>query len=86
MNDAIAAVAKPLAAIPVKIRQALYALFGLIVIVDSIWNLLPDDVDTKVLATWGVFNSIMALGNSATTPPPPPGGGAVPEQYPGEFP
>lgn len=86
MNDAIAAVGGVFAGIPIKIRRTLYAVFGLIVIIESIWDIIPEPADSKVLATWGVFNSIMALGNTVAKPaePPAPNGGVEP-QFPDEF-
>jgi hypothetical protein len=86
MTDMVAAIGDLLGMIPVVARRALYGLFALVVVLDGIWNLVPEGIDDKVLATFGVFNSVMALANSRATPlPPPPPRLGVVEQYPGEF-
>lgn len=86
MDNAIAAVADLATAVPVKLRRTLYGLFGLLVIFDSIWNVLPDGIDNQVLATFGVFNSVLALANTGSVKPlPPPEGSGLDEQFPNEF-
>ena len=86
MTEAITATRGLFVNIPLRVRQALYGLFGLIVVLDGIWNLIPDGTDVKVVATFGVFNSIMALANStASTPLPPPPNGGVEPNFPDEF-
>jgi len=72
MNDALSAAAGLFTAIPVAVRRALYGLFGLVVILESVLEVLPEDWSLKLIALWGIFNSLMALANSATPPPAPP--------------
>ena len=53
---------------------------------EGIFDVLPEDWSLKLIALWGVFNSLMALANSATPPlPPPPPNGGVDPQFPDEF-
>jgi hypothetical protein len=65
MNDAIAAVGGLFTSIPAKVRRTLYGLFGLVIVLESILEVLPEDWNLKMIALWGVFNSLMALANSA---------------------
>lgn len=85
MSDAIAASRDLLTGIPLKVRRTLYGLFGLVILLDGIWNVLPDDIATPLVTTFGVLGSILALANTTPTPLPPPPPPVV-EAYPGEFP
>ena len=88
MTDALAAVLDLFLLIPRKLRQAIYGLYGLVILVDGTLHLLPTDVASKAMIGFGVFTSLMALANSRTKalpPPPPPLGPGVPENFPGEF-
>lgn len=88
MDNAISAVADLASSVPVKLRRTLYGLFGLLVLFDSIWNVLPDGIDNQVLATFGVFNSVLALANTSGKPLPPPlpaDDGKVTPAFPDEF-
>ena len=86
MSDALTAAGGLFTSIPLKLRRTLYGLFGLAVVLEGIFDVLPEDWSLKLIALWGVFNSLMALANSSTTPlpPPPPNGGVVPN-FPDEF-
>ena len=72
MSDAITAAGGLFASIPTKVRRTLYGLFGLVIVLEGIFEVLPDDWSLKLVAVWGVFNSLMALANSGELPPPPP--------------
>lgn len=86
MSDALTAAAGLFTWIPTKARQALYGLFGLAILLEAILDVLDESVDLKVMALWGLFNSLMALANSSTTPlPPPPPNGGVEPRFPDEF-
>ena len=87
MNDALTAVGGLFTSIPLKIRRTLYGLFGLAIVLEGIFDVLPEDWSLKLIALWGVFNSLMALANSSTDPlPPPPPNGGVKPAFPDEFP
>jgi len=86
MNDALSAAGGLFTSIPASARRALYGLFGLVIVLEGIFQVLPEDWSLKMIALWGVFNSLMALANSSTPPlPPPPPNGGVDEEFPGEF-
>jgi len=83
MSDALTAAGGLFVAIPLQIRRTLYGLFGLVIVLEGIFDVLPEDWSLKLIALWGVFNSLMALANSAT--PPPPTLPLVEPNYPDEF-
>ena len=85
MSDALNAAGGLFASIPLKIRRTLYGLFGLVIVLEGIFDVLPEDWSLKLIALWGVFNSLMALANSTTPPPPPPANGGVDPAFPDEF-
>jgi len=88
MSDALNAAGGLFVSIPLQVRRTLYGLFGLVIVLEGIFDVLPEDWSLKLIALWGVFNSLMALANSASTPlpPPPNGDGGVDPQFPDEFP
>lgn len=86
MSDALTAAGGLFTSIPLSVRRTLYGVFGLVVVLEGVFDALPEDWSLKLIALWGVFNSLMALANSSTTPlPPPPPNGGVPENFPNEF-
>ena len=88
MSDALSAAADLLRAIPLKARRAVYGLYGLVILVEPIVDVLPEEVDLRIIAGFGLFTTLMALANSSTTsaPPSPPLHEGAPEQFPNEFP
>jgi hypothetical protein len=64
MSDALTAAGGLFTSIPASVRRTLYGLFGLVVVLEGIFEVLPEDWNLKLIATWGVFNSLMALANS----------------------
>ena len=86
MSDALTAAGGLFTSIPLRLRRTLDGLFGLVVVLEGIFDVLPEDWSLKLIALFGLFNSLMALANSSTTPlpPPPPSGGVVPN-FPDEF-
>lgn len=86
MSDALTAAGGLFTSIPLSVRRTLYGVFGLVVVLEGVFDALPEDWSLKLIALWGVFNSLMALANSSTTPlPPPPPNGGVDPQFPDEF-
>jgi hypothetical protein len=85
MNDALTAAAKLFTWIPLRVRQGAYGLFALVILVEPIIDVMSEEVDLKVIAGFGLFNTLMALANSSPSQPPTPSSSAVPEQFPGEF-
>jgi hypothetical protein len=87
MSEALTAAGGLFTSIPAGVRRTLYGLFGLVIVLEGIFDVLPEDWSLKLIALWGVFNSLMALANStvAPLPPPPPNGGVEPA-FPDEFP
>jgi hypothetical protein len=83
MSDALTAAGGLFTSIPLSLRRTLYGVFGLVVVLEGIFDVLPEDWSLKLIALWGVFNSLMALANSSTTPLPPP---TVEPNFPDEFP
>ena len=79
MSDALTAAGGLFVSIPLRIRRTLYGLFGLAIVLEGIFDVLPEDWSLKLIALWGVFNSLMALANS-TAPPP-----TVRPEFPDEF-
>ena len=80
MSDALTAAGGLFVSIPLQVRRTLYGLFGLAIVLEGIFDVLPEDWSLKLIALWGVFNSLMALANSATLAPP-----QVEPQFPDEF-
>ena len=68
MSDAITAAGGLFVSIPANVRRTLYGLFGLAILLEGIFEVLPEDWSLKFIAVWGVFNSLMALANSTATP------------------
>lgn len=73
--------------LPPKIRATVYTILATLILLETVWDLLPQPFEGKVLATLSVLGFGMAAVNAtpAPLPPPPPSSGDVPEQYPGEF-
>ena len=87
MNDALTAVGGLFTSIPLGVRRTLYGLFGLVILFEGIFGVLPEDWNLKMIAVWGLFNSLMSLANSSTDPLPPPApNGGVEPAFPDEFP
>ena len=70
MSDAIAASRDLLVSIPIRVRRTLYGIFGLVILLDGIWNVLPDDIATPLTTTFGVTGAILALANTGSPPLP----------------
>lgn len=67
MSDPITASRDLLVAIPLVVRRVIYGLVGLVILFDGIWDVLPESVDDKVVTTFGVLGSVLALANSGPT-------------------
>ena len=86
MPDAISAVRDLLTVIPLKVRRAIYGIFGAVILVDGIWKVLPEDISSQVVATFGVLGLVLALANTAQAPAlPPPRAPLVEPNFPDEF-
>jgi hypothetical protein len=85
MSDALTAAGGLFVSIPANIRRTLYGLFGIVIVLEGIFDVLPEDWSLKLIALWGVFNSLMALANSAAPSPPAPVNGGVAPAFPDEF-
>ena len=72
MNDPISATRDLLTLIPLKIRKAIYGVVGLLILIDGIFDVLPDKVDSQIVAVFGVLGSVLALANASKPLPPPP--------------
>jgi len=68
MSDAVTAAADLLRAIPTRIRQSLYGLLAVVLLVDGWWDVLPDDIAGKVAATFAGLTMILALVNTKPVP------------------
>ena len=68
MSDALTAAGGLFVSIPLQVRRTLYGLFGLVIVLEGIFDVLPEDWSLKLIALWGVFNSLMALANSTPRP------------------
>ena len=64
MSDALTAAGGLFTSIPLSVRRSLYGVFGLVIVLEGIFDVLPEDWSLKLIALWGVFNSLMALANS----------------------
>lgn len=84
MSDALSAAGGLFVSIPIKVRRTLYGLFGLAILLEGIFNVLSEDWGLKLIAVWGLFNSLMALANSGQ-PPTPTHLPLVEPNYPDEF-
>lgn len=72
--------------LPAKVRAAVYTILGTAILLEAIWDVLPEPFEGKVLATLGALGFGMAAVNSADrTPLPPPAPKPVVENFPDEF-
>ena len=72
--------------LPPKIRATVYTVLATLILLEAVWDLLPQPFEGKVLASLSVLGFGMAAINATPAPlPPPPPNGGVPEQFPGEF-
>lgn len=73
--------------IPAKFRAAIYTALGTLILLEGIWDVLPEPFEGKVLATLGALGfgvaAINASDRGAVLPPPAAPG--LEEQFPGEF-
>lgn len=73
--------------LPPKIRATVYTVLATLILLETVWDVLPQPFEGKILATLSVLGFGMAAVNAAPSPlPPAPPVGGVPEQFPGEFP
>lgn len=72
MTDAITAARDLLTLIPLKIRKILYGVLGLVILIDGVLDVLPAEVDSQIIAVFGVFTSLLAFANASAKPLPPP--------------
>lgn len=72
MSDAVTAAADLLRAVPVRVRQGLYGLFALVILIDGWWDILPDDIAGRVAATFAGLTMILALVNTGDRDVVPP--------------
>ena len=74
--------------LPPKVRAVVYSVLAALILLEQVWDLLPDKWDGKVVATLSILGFGMAAVNATppTTSPPPPDDGGVPPQFEGEFP
>lgn len=52
-------------AIPVRFRQVTYSALALAVMLEVIWDVVPDVLEGKLLATLSALGFGLALGNTA---------------------
>lgn len=71
MSDTTLAVVDLFKSIPRRIRQTIYGLLGLLIILDGLLDLLPDRFGDAAVVVFGLFSSAMALANTVLPPPPP---------------
>ena len=74
--------------LPPKVRATVYTILATLILLEQVWDLLPDAWDGKVVASLSILGFGMAAVNatpSPTPPLPPPDNGGVPEQFEGEF-
>jgi hypothetical protein len=72
MSDALQGIRDLLTMIPVTVRRIIYGLLAVVVLLDSVIDVLPDDVSEILLIVFGLFAPVMALANTTSPPPPPP--------------
>jgi hypothetical protein len=63
----IAAVRDLLILIPVRVRQVIYGVLGLVILLDASLHVMPDRVEDALTTVFGVFAAVMALANSTNT-------------------
>lgn len=72
--------------IPPAWRTAIYSVLGALILLEQVWDIVPEPFEGKLLATLSVLGFAMAGVNALPDKPlPPPPAGGVPEQFPGEF-
>ena len=71
--------------LPPKIRATVYTILAALILLETVWDVLPQPFEGKILATLSILGFGMAAVN-ATPSPLPPSSSAIPENYPGEFP
>jgi hypothetical protein len=73
--------------LPPKVRATVYTILATAILLEAVWDILPQPFEGKVLATLSVLGFGMAAVNAtpAPLPPPAPPAGDVPEEFDGEF-
>ena len=69
MSDTVTAAADVFRLVPLRIRQSLYGLFAVLILIDGWWDVLPDDIAGKAAATFAGLTMILALANSKQPDP-----------------
>jgi hypothetical protein len=72
MPDAIAAARDLLTSIPLAWRKRIYGTFGLIIVLDGLWDVIPESYDSQVVATFATLGLVLARVNASDKPLPPP--------------
>lgn len=52
------------ALIPAKIRAVIYTVLGAAIALEAIWDLVPDPLEGKVLASLSALGFLLAVGNT----------------------
>lgn len=50
--------------IPAKFRALIYSVLGTAILLEEIWDLVPEILEGKVLKTLSVLGFVLALGNT----------------------
>jgi hypothetical protein len=73
--------------LPPKIRATVYTVLATLILLEAVWDLLPQPFEGRLLASLSILGFGMAAVNATPTPTPqrPPDNGGVPENFEGEF-
>jgi len=58
--------------IPQRARAAIYSVLGALVLLEAVWDILPEPFEGKILKTLSVLGFGMAAVNAVPVKPPPP--------------
>jgi hypothetical protein len=74
--------------LPPKVRATVYTVLAALILLETVWDILPQPFEGKILASLSILGFGMAAVNATppATSPLPPDDGGVPPQFEGEFP
>jgi len=52
--------------LPPKVRQVIYVLFVVAFAIESVWDVVPSGVETKIMQTLAALGFVLAAGNVDT--------------------
>lgn len=55
--------------LPAHARKVVYTVLAALLAIEAIWNVVPDGLEGRILATLAAFGFVLARGNTPTPTP-----------------